>query len=99
MEVANLLVVAAIGAVVLVPLAREYADFRASWGLGRLAALATTLLVLPALSLAIVLTLPLASSPALQWTATVIVTLGLYSLGTAAISAAREPARAPRRSA
>jgi hypothetical protein len=83
----------AIGAVVLVPLAREYADFRRSWGLGRLGALATTSLVLPAFAVSFALSLPLAPRPALQWAATVGVTLIVYSLAVRAVENAVAPAR------
>lgn len=83
----------AIGAVVLVPLAREYADFRRSWGLGRAGALATTALVLPAFAVSFALSLPLASRPALQWAAIVGATLVVYSLAVRAVENAVEPAR------
>ena len=83
----------AIGAVVLVPLAREYADFRSSWGLGRAGALGTTALVLPAFAVSFGLSLPLASRPALQWAATVGATLVVYSLAVRAVENAVEPAR------
>ncbi len=43
----------AIGAVVLVPLAREYVDFRRSWGVGRAGALATTALAVRAVENAV----------------------------------------------
>jgi hypothetical protein len=83
----------AIGAVVLVPLAREYADFRRSWGLGRAGAFATTALVLPAFAVSFALSLPLASQPALQWAAIVGATLLVYSLAVRAVENAVEPAR------
>ena len=82
----------AIGAVVLLPLAREYADFRRSWGLGRAAALATTGLVVPAFAVSFALSLPLASKPALQWAAIVGATLVVYSLAVRAVENAVEPA-------
>jgi hypothetical protein len=85
----------AIGAVVLVPLAREYADFRRSWGLGRVGALATTALVLPAFAVSFALSLPLASQPALQWAASVGATLVVYSLAVRAVENAVEPAGKP----
>jgi hypothetical protein len=82
----NLLVLATLAAVVLVPLAREYVDFRAA-GLARSAALSTTLLLLPALAIGLALALPLAATPAAQWALIVIVTVALYSAATRAILA------------
>lgn len=82
----------ALGAVVLVPLGREYLDFRHSWGLGRAAALATTGLVVPALGVGVALSLPLASRPALQWTGTVVATVVVYSLAVRAVRGVAEPA-------
>ena len=98
MALENLTVLALVGAVVLVPLGLEYADLRRSSGLGRRAALATTLFVLPALGIGIAAGLPLAAAPALQWTVTVAVTLLVYSLAVAVVRAAEsEPVRARRR--
>lgn len=94
MDMAAELMLLALAAVVLAPLGREYVDLRRSWGLGRLAALGTTLLVLPALGIGFALALPLSSRPALQWTATVIVALLVYSLGAAAVRASAHPAEA-----
>ena len=96
-EPANLIVFGPLAAVVLVPLAREYAEFRSEWGLGRVGALATTLLVLPALSLGLAVSSSLARDPALQWTMTVVVTVATYSVTTSAFrsAVATEP---PRRS-
>jgi hypothetical protein len=85
----------AIGAVVLLPLAREYLEFRRSWGLGRVGALATTGLVLPAFAAGFALALPLAARPGLQWAATVAATLVAYSLAVRAVESAVEPAREP----
>jgi hypothetical protein len=85
----------ALGAIVLVPIAWEYLDFRRSWGLSRFAALATTLLVAPSFVVGLALALPLASRPDLQWVATVVVTLVVYSLATRAAGATLGPARAP----
>jgi hypothetical protein len=85
MELANLLPFVPLAALVFVPLAREYGEFRREWGLSRGSALLTTLLILPALGLGLALALPLAPEPALQWTATVVVTLAAYSLGVAAV--------------
>ena len=96
MEMGSVVALGAVAALVLVPLAREYADFRTEWGLGRLKALATTLLVFPALAFGIAVSLPLAEEPAAQWTATVILTLLAYSLVTSAVRSSRASARAPR---
>lgn len=64
MELAHLVIIAPLAAVVLLPLAREYADFRNEWGLSRVAALATTLLVLPALAVGLSVSLAFAQEPA-----------------------------------
>ena len=93
----NLLVLGTLGAVVLLPLAREYVDFRAA-GLARSAAVSTTLLLLPAFVVGLALALPLAATPAAQWTTIVIVTVALYSAATRAILArASSAATAPSR--
>ena len=86
-----------VAAAVLVPLGREYADFRRNWGLTRSASVATTLLVLPSLGVGLAVGLTLADSFAAQWTTTVIATIALYSAATAAVRNALEPAPAPRR--
>jgi hypothetical protein len=98
MELANLIVFAPLAAAVFVPLAREYAEFRREWGLGRFASLLTTLLVLPALALGFAVSLPLALEPALQWAMTVTVTVAAYSLATSALRAASANGGAPQRS-
>jgi len=85
----------ALGAIVLVPIAWEYADFRRSCGLSRLGALATTLLVVPSFAVSLALALPLASRPGLQWVATVVLTVVVYSLATRAVGATVGAARAP----
>jgi hypothetical protein len=96
-ELVNLLVLATLAAVVLVPLAREYADFRAA-GLTRSGAVSTTLLLLPALAVGLALALPLAATPAAQWALIVVVTIALYSAATRAILArASSAATAPSR--
>ena len=82
----NLLLLAILSAVVLVPLAREYADLRAI-GLARVSAVGTLSLLIPALGVGLALTLPLAARPELQWGVTVIVTVALYSAATRAILA------------
>jgi hypothetical protein len=87
-ELAHLVIIAPLAAVVLLPLAREYADFRNEWGLSRLAALATTLLVLPALAIGLSVSLAFAQEPAVQWTTAVVVTVAAYSLATAALRSA-----------
>ena len=78
----------AVACLVLVPLAREYADFRRSWGLGRAAALGVTGLVVPAVVLGIVAAAPLAEWPYAQWGVTVAVALAAYSLAVRAARAA-----------
>ena len=76
---------------VLLPLVREYAEFRRA-GLARGAALAVTSLVAPAFAVGFVLSLPLASHPALHWTAIVVATLAVYSLAVRAILASASSA-------
>jgi hypothetical protein len=96
-EPADLPVVAIVAAVVVLPLAREYQDFRAT-GFRRAAALGATLLLLPALAVGITLALPLGAEPAAQWAVTVVLTVGLYSAATRAILArASSAATAPSR--
>jgi hypothetical protein len=73
-------VLALIAAIVVVPLAREYAEFRRGWGLGRIAAFATTALVVPALGVGYALAVPLGAHPGLQWLTTVLAALVAYSL-------------------
>lgn len=87
-----MLLLTALALVLLTPLAREYADLRRSFGLSRIAALATTALVFPAFAVGLTLSLPLQSRPPLQWLATVVATLAVYSLATRALLAARPPA-------
>lgn len=98
MDLANVIVLLALAAVVLVPLAREYADFRSEWGLGRVGALATTLLVLPALAVGLALSLSLTHDAALQWTMTVVVTVATYSAATSALRSAASSGSARRSS-
>jgi hypothetical protein len=94
-----MLVVAFLAGIILVPLLREYGDLRRSFGLSRVAAFATTSLVLPAFAVGLTLALPLHSRPALQWVATVVGTLAVYSLATRAIAASAAAAgTAPSRS-
>lgn len=81
----NALGILVVAGLVLVPLAREYADFRRSWGLGRAAALGVTGLVVPATGLGVVAAAPLAGRPWLQWGATVAVALAAYSLSVRAL--------------
>jgi hypothetical protein len=93
----NLLLLATLAAVVLVPLAREYADFRRA-GLARAGALGVVSLIVPALGVGLALTLPLAGRPTAQWAVTVIVTVVLYSAATRPILArASSAATAPSR--
>jgi hypothetical protein len=95
MEHVHLILIAVVGIVVVAPLAREYADLRQAWGFGRLAALATTLLVLPSLGVGLVLSLPLADRPTLQWTTAVGAAVVFYSLAAAGIRATAERPAAP----
>jgi hypothetical protein len=83
-----------VGLVVIAPLGREYLDLRRSWGFGRLAALGTTLLVLPAIGVGLALSLPLASRPVLQWATTVVAALLAYSLFAAVVRISAEPVEA-----
>ena len=85
-------VLAVLAAVVLVPLGREYADLRRSFGLSRMGAFATTGLVLPAFAVSAVLAQPLAAHPVAQWVATVATTIAVYSLTTRAIVASASSA-------
>jgi hypothetical protein len=95
----SMLVVAVLAGIILVPLVSEYGDLRRSFGLSRVAAFATTSLVVPAFVVGLTLALPLQSRPALQWVATVVGTLAVYSLATRAIAASASAAgRAPSRS-
>ena len=87
----------ALGALVVVPLFREYADFRRAWGLGRPAALGLTGLVLPAVAVGLAVALPLAAWPLVQWGVTVATALAAYSLAVRAIGEAIEPQRVPQR--
>jgi hypothetical protein len=90
---------AVIAALVVVPLAREYRDFRRALGLGPLGALGTTALLLPSFAIGLVLSLPLGAHPEVQWLATVLATLVAYSLAVRGVeevleaSPEREPAR------
>jgi hypothetical protein len=83
-----------VAGLVLVPLAREYADFRRARGLGRAAALGVTGLVVPAVGIGIAAAAPLAAWPYAQWGVTVAAALLVYSLAVRAVGAAVEPARA-----
>src|SRR5204862_3559509 len=85
------LVLGILAVVVLLPLQREYADYRSTFGLGRTGALATTMLVLPSLGCGVVASLPLSSRPPLQWVVAVVVTLAAYSLASAGLRAQLSP--------
>jgi hypothetical protein len=78
---------AVLAAIVLVPLGREYADLRRSFGLSKVGAFATTALVLPAFAVATVMAQPLATHPSAQWCVIVLGTFSIYSLATRAIVA------------
>ena len=93
-----MLLLSALAAVVLAPLALEYADLRRAGGLSRTAALATTALVAPAFAIGLVLSQPLSAQPALHWTAIVTTTLLFYSVAARAIvSSASAAGTAPSR--
>jgi hypothetical protein len=81
---------------VVLPLVREFREFRRDWGFGRLPALLTSLLLFPALGVGTAVALPLPVAPALQWTITVVVTIAVYSAATSALRPGLEAA--PRRS-
>jgi hypothetical protein len=99
MEPLRMALLALLAGIILVPLAREYADLRRSFGLSRLAAFATTSLVFPAFALATALSLPWSAHPLAQWSATVATTLAIYSLAARMIAASASAAEtAPSRS-
>jgi Co/Zn/Cd efflux system component len=94
----GMLLLTALAALVMVPLAREYADLRRTFGLTRAGALGTTALVIPSFAVGLVLALPLSAQPALHWTAIVCLTILVYSVATRAIvSSAATPGTAPSR--
>ena len=68
---------------VVVPLVREYAEFRREWGVGRVGAVLAAATLIPSLALGFAVALPLAGRPVLQWATTVAVTVAAYSLATA----------------
>ncbi len=84
----------AVVALVVVPLIREYADFRRAWGLGRLSALGVTGLVAPAVVIGIAVALPFAQWPFVQWGVTVAAALAAYSLAVRAVEGVLAPERA-----
>lgn len=88
----------ALAGLVLVPLVREYADFRRSRGLGRGSAVLTTLLVVPSVGVGIAVALPFGAWPYAQWGVTVAAALAVYSLAVRAVWGTVEPERvsAPR---
>jgi hypothetical protein len=90
----NAVGILAVAGLVLVPLAREYADFRRSWGLGRAAALGVTGLVVPAVGIGIAAAAPLGAWPYVQWGVSVAAALLVYSLAVRAVGGVVEPTRA-----
>jgi hypothetical protein len=84
-EAVDALGILVVAGLVLVPLAREYGDFRRSWRLTRGAALALTGLVVPAVAVGIAAALPFAERPFVQWGVTVAVALAAYSLAVRAV--------------
>jgi hypothetical protein len=85
-ELGDILAVSVVLAVVVLPLAREYQDFRAA-GFSPSAAMSMTGLLLPALAVGIALALPFGAEPAAQWAVIVVSTIALYSAATRAILA------------
>ena len=88
---------ALVAALVVLPLVREYIAFRREWGASALGALGASSTLLPAVALGLAVSQPLAAEPALQWLATVLVTVAAYSLATAALRPTLA-SEAPRRS-
>ena len=86
-----------IGLAILLPLAREYSEFRRDWGLSRAGALLAAGTLFPALGVGLAVSLPLAERPTVQWAATIVVTIAAYSVVTSAFKPDAEPA--PRRPA
>jgi hypothetical protein len=84
----------AVAALVVVPLLREYADFRRAWGLGRLTALGVTGLILPATAIGLAVALPFTAWPLVQWGVTVAAALAAYSLAVRAVEGLLAPERA-----
>jgi len=83
----------AVAAIVVVPLVREYADFRRAWGLGRLSALGVTGLVVPAIAIGLAVALPFSQWPFVQWGVTVAAALAAYSLAVRAVEGVLAPER------
>ena len=83
----------ALAGLVLVPLVREYADFRRARGLGRRSAALTTVLVVPSVGIGIAVAVPLADWPYAQWGVTVGAALAVYSLAVRAVWGTVEPER------
>ena len=73
------------------PLAHEYVSLRRDLGLGRAAAGAAIVTLLPSLALGIAVALPLSERPVLQWSVTVVATLMAYSTAVAALRARLAP--------
>lgn len=83
----------AVAVIVVVPLVREYADFRRAWGLGRLSALGVTGLVVPAIAIGLAVALPFSQWPFVQWGVTVAAALAAYSLAVRAVEGVLAPER------
>jgi hypothetical protein len=79
-EVVGWGLICGIAAIVVVPLAREYLDFRRTWGVSRMGAVGITALLVPSFGVGLALAHPLSARPGLQWLATVVATLAVYSL-------------------
>jgi len=91
MLIATAIPLGLVALVVCGPLVYEYVSLRRDLGLGRAAAGAAIVTLLPALALGIAVALPLSERPVLQWSVTVVATLMAYSLAVAALRARLAP--------
>lgn len=91
MLVATAIPLGLVALVVCAPLAFEYSSLRRDLGLGRAAAAAAIVTLLPSLALGIAVALPLSERPVLQWSVTVAATLMAYSVAVAALRARLAP--------
>ena len=91
MLIATAIPLGLVALVVCGPLVYEYVSLRRDLGLGRVAAGAAIVMLLPSLALGIAVALPLSERPVLQWSVTVVATLMAYSLAVAALRARLAP--------
>jgi hypothetical protein len=82
---ASALSIGIVAVAVVVPLVREYLEFRREWRLSRVGALLAAGTLFPSLGIGLAASLPLVGNPALQWAAAVAVTIAVYSLATGAL--------------